>query len=318
MISLMEILKEENNKPKAIILAGGAGSGKSYIINNTLGELKNNIFIPRNSSQKFLYLNPDDIVEKRGISIGEAMKEFNEIFSKTIEKNQNIIWDTTGSNIKNTIEKLPNYNKFMVMVYTHPIISILQNKKRDRRIPINAVISTWNNVYSNIKEYKNILGNNFTLLQNIIPGYEKEIQEFNQAAKNGKESLKQYLKDLIEQDPEGFRSTFSKPFEFENKNIENAFEKTLTQTSYSLKDKSLLKSIKKEYEAEYKKKGEFPNRDFLEKKLLSARKTQERNDSNYNEDIESIINKLFSPQFNDLIKPNTPEEVQQKLKNFSL
>ena len=245
------------------------------------------------------------------------MGEFNQIFSNVLDKNQNLIWDTVGANIKNTLGKLQDYNKFMVMVYTHPIVSILQNKKRDRRLPIEAVLKTWDSVYGNIPEYKKILGDNFNLLQNNIPGYEKEIKAFNQAVQGGKESLKKYLTDLVEQDPEGFKSSFSKPFEFETKEIENSFEETLPQTSYSDKDEDILKQIQREYEKEYKKIGSNPGKDILEKKIKSSRNTKARNEKNYNENIEGIISKLSSPEFKQLTEPNPPEQVQQKLKAFA-
>ena len=317
MVSLLQILKEAVDGPKAIVLAGGAGAGKSYIAKNILGDLKDGKFKPKGSSQEFLYLNPDDIVEKKGVSLGAAMGEFNQIFQDTTEKNQNLIWDTTGTNVKNTLGKLQDYNKFMVMVYTHPIVSILQNKKRDRRLPIEAVLKTWDSVYGNIPEYKKILGDNFNILQNNIPGYEKDIKEFNQAVQGGKESLKKYLSDLVGQDPEGFKSSFSKPFEFETKEIEASFEETLPQTSYSDKDEDILKQIQREYEKEYKKRGEDPGKDILEKKIKSVRNTKARNEKNYNENIEGIVSKLSSPEFKQFIEPNTPEEVQQKLKAFA-
>ena len=317
MVSLLKLLNEAVNGPKAIVLAGGAGSGKSYITKNVLGDLKNGVFKPKSSSTEFLYLNPDDIVEKKGVSLGAAMGEFNQIMGDVLSQKQNIIWDTTGANIKNTLGKLDGYDKFMVMVYTHPIVSILQNKQRDRRLPVEAVLKTWDSVYGNIPEYKTILGDNFNLLQNNIPGYEKEIKAFNQAVQGGKESLKKYLTDLVEQDPEGFKSSFSKSFEFETKEIETSFQQTLPQTSYSDEDEDILKQIKKEYEKEYKKKGEDPGKDVLEKKIKSARTTKIRNEKNYNENIEGIISKLSSPEFKQLTEPNTPEQVQQKLKAFA-
>jgi tRNA A37 threonylcarbamoyladenosine biosynthesis protein TsaE len=66
MISLLQLLKEATGTPKAIILGGGAGSGKTYLVKNVLGDLKDGNFIPKGSSENFTYLNPDDIIEKTG------------------------------------------------------------------------------------------------------------------------------------------------------------------------------------------------------------------------------------------------------------
>ena len=318
MIRLRDILNEVSGKnPKAIILGGGAGSGKTYVTKNLLGKVDDGVFTPYGSSESFTYLNPDDIIEKTGVSLGAAMGEFNKIFTQTSADKQNILWDTTAANVKNTLSKLPGYDKMLVMVYTHPIISILQNAKRDRTLPLEAVIKTWDNVYSNIEVYKNELGDNFVLVQNIIPGYEKEIKDFDNAVKGGKDKLKQYLSDLLSSDPEKFKSSFSKPFEFSSPEIKSSFEESLPQTTFDeKKDSGILKSIKKEFEKEYQKKNENPGPQVLEKKIKSARNTKERNEKNYNENIEGIVNKLTSPQFRQLIEPTSDEEVKSKITSF--
>jgi hypothetical protein len=317
MISLIKLLKEATGTPKAIILGGGAGSGKTYLVSNILGTLKNGNFIPKGSSENFTYLNPDDIVEKTGASLGDAMVQFRDIFDNAIENKQNILWDTTAANIKNTLGKLPGYDKMLVMVYTHPIVSILQNAKRSRTLPMDAVIKTWNNVYGNIKPYQDELGDNFILIQNIIPGYEKEIKEFNNAVKQGPEKLKKYLTDLLLSDPEKFKSSFSKPFDFSSKEIKNAFENALKQSSYKEReDEDILKQVKKEFEKEYQKKNEDPGVEVLEKKLKSARNAKERDAKNYEEDIQGIVDKLTSPEFEKLITPVSKEELQQKVSAF--
>ena len=76
------------------------------------------------------------------------------------------------------------------------------------------------------------------------------------------------------------------------------------------------KSIKKEFEKEYQKKNENPGPQVLEKKIKSARNTKERNEKNYNENIEGIVNKLTSPQFRQLIEPTSDEEVKSKITSF--
>ena len=317
MISLLQLLKEATGTPKAIILGGGAGSGKTYLVKNVLGDLKNGNFIPKGSSENFTYLNPDDIVEKTGASLGAAISQFKDIFDNAVENKQNVLWDTTAANVKNTLGKLPGYDKMLVMVYTHPIVSILQNAKRSRTLPIDAVIKTWNNVYGNIKTYQDELGDNFILIQNIIPGYEKDIEEFNKAINQGEEGLKKYLTDLFLSDPEKFKSSFSKPFDFSSKEIGDAFENALKQSSYNEKeDEDILKQIKKEFEKAYQKKNEDPGVEVLEKKLKSARNTKERNAKNYEEDIQGIVDKLTSPEFEKLITPSSKEELQQKVSAF--
>jgi hypothetical protein len=318
MISLVQLLKEAVNNPKAIILAGGAGAGKSYTIKNLLGDLdeKSGVFTPKGSSMEFKYMNIDDFIEKEGLSLGAAQSKFRPIFQDAQDKKENIIWDTTGANLKNTLSQLPGYDKFMVMVYTHPIISILQNTKRDRKLPLDIVLKTWNKAYGNITDYKESLGDKFALIQNIIPGYEKEVEAFNKAAQGGKDSLKKYLTDLVAKDEGKFKSSFSREFNFSSEEIEDAFNTTLPQTSYTKTDDAILKNVKKEFEKEYNKKGENPGAQVLDRKLQSARKTKERNIKNRDENLKGVVDKLTSPEFKDIIEPTSSDEVKSKFQNF--
>jgi len=315
----MKLILEADGIPKGIILAGGAGVGKTYAVKKLLGNLdeKTGIFTPKGSNLKFKYMNPDDIVEKEGTSLGAAMGKFKEIFQNTQNKKENIIWDTTAANIKNTMAEMSGYDKFMVMVYTHPIISLFQNAKRERTLPMDAAIKTWDSVYSNIEEYKKLFGNNFVLIKNIIPGYEKQVQEFDKAVAGGKDSLKQYLENLISDNAEQFKSSFSKEFKFENKEIEQAFNNALPETSFDeKKDSGILKDVKKEFQKDYLKKNEDPGSELLEKRVQAKRKSKEKREQNYNEDLEGIVNKLTSPQFKEITEPNSEEDIKSKFNSF--
>jgi len=315
----MKLILEADGIPKGIILAGGAGVGKTYAVKKLLGNLdeKTGIFTPKGSNLKFKYMNPDDIVEKEGTSLGAAMGKFKEIFQNTQNEKENIIWDTTAANIKNTMAEMSGYDKFMVMVYTHPIISLFQNAKRERTLPMDAAIKTWDSVYSNIEEYKKLFGNNFVLIKNIIPGYEKQVQEFDKAVAGGKDSLKQYLENLISDNAEQFKSSFSKEFKFENKEIEQAFNNALPETSFDeKKDSGILKDVKKEFQKDYLKKNEDPGSELLEKRVQAKRKSKEKREQNYNEDLEGIVNKLTSPQFKEITEPNSEEDIKSKFNSF--
>ena len=198
-----------------IIMAGGAGAGKSTLVNKIKPSISN-----------FTILNPDDYVEGRkelkGFTKTGKVKEPNltnaslEIDNvdvpKAIENKENFIWDTTASNsdkIKSFIaNNASNYDTLMIMVYTHPIVSFLRNFKRERKVPKLGIIQTWNNVYGNIDTYKNTLGDNFILYQSPDTEYQKEISEFNKAVSEGR--LYEWLEELINSNPEQFISTFRK------------------------------------------------------------------------------------------------------------
>ena len=317
MISLIKLYEEIKSLPKAIIMGGASGAGKSFVAKNYLGKIKNNKFIPKNTTQEFIYLNPDKYVEDDNMSLGQAMGEFRKEFDEVRENKENIFWDTTGANIKNTLSKLQGYNKFMIMVYTHPMVSILQNAKRDRTLPLHAVVKTWNQVYSNIKEYKDKLKDNFALVQNIPPQFEDEIAKFDAALEGGQDQLKQYLEDLVKGDKDKFKTSFAKDFSFENDETKTSFESILPQTNYQEnRDVQHLKNLKKEFQKEFQKEGESPEIEFINKKLKSLQNAQNKKDLRYNEDIEGIVTKLSNPKFKEVILSSNIEDIQGKLNDF--
>lgn len=220
MIKLIDILKEAMApKDKMIILAGGAGAGKSTLINKIKG-----------SAPGFEIINPDKYVEdKNSPMYNNLMQSSMQVDDKDVPAalaaHQSFIWDTTAANaaklfgglyrrkeVPGLINQHPDYDVMMIMVYAHPIVSFLRNFKRERKVPKIAVLSTWNSVYGNIDTYKTKLGDNFVMYQAPDEEYAKEINEFNSAVKTGK--LYDWLNALTLQDKDAFKSTLgNKPTE---------------------------------------------------------------------------------------------------------
>lgn len=312
MIKLINILLESIQTPKAIIMAGAAGSGKTYITEKYLGNIKNGVFKVKGVNTPFKYMNLDVYVEKDNLPLAKAAQKLKGEFEELKQNPQNIFWDTTGANLNNTLKQINNYKTFMVMVYTHPMVSILQNFNRDRSLPLDAVIKTWSNVYSNINDYKNKL-DNFYLIENIPPQYKTDINKFNSVLKRGKDEIKNYLEKLTSSNPDKFKSSFSKEFEFESDDIKNSFEDNIK--GINIDDKH-LKNLKKDFESKYKK-DKNPNSNDIKKKLSSLEKTYQRNQKNKEENLDNLVNKLTSPEFKDVLNPTPPQEVQSKLKEFA-
>jgi len=207
MIKLTELLLEAIDKPKAIIMAGGAAVGKSTVLKSIEPLIKD-----------FTNLNADKYVEdKESPMYGNLSAASSQIKKKdlpnAIEAKRNLIYDTTASNVKTLqpiLDELKNngYDVMMIMVYAHPIISFLRNYKRERKVPAVGVLGTWANVYNLIGEYKNIFGDNFVLVSSpaSTPEEFKEIDNFQEAYESGK--LKEYFSDLFTTGE--FQSTFKK------------------------------------------------------------------------------------------------------------
>jgi predicted kinase len=179
MISLIQLLKEAQNGPKAIFLAGPAGSGKSYISSQ---------LIPNS----FTIINSDDTYEEllKASGIGLKQKDFTpdqlsqasklqaqarkttlDKLSRSIENKNNIVIDGTGAasgpvlKKKQQLEDL-GYETLMLMIYVSPLTSLERNQQRDRSLMPGIVLRTWRDVNKNIETYKQAFGNNFILLNN--------------------------------------------------------------------------------------------------------------------------------------------------------
>jgi len=213
VIKLLELLKEVMApKDKMIIMAGAAGSGKSTLISKI-----------ESATPGFEIINPDKYVEDKDSPMyNNLMQSSMQVDDKDVPdalaNHKSFIWDTTASNanklfgglykrkeVPGLLNQHPDYDVMMIMVYAHPIVSFLRNFKRERRVPRIGVISTWNSVYGNIDTYKSKLGDNFIMYQAPDDEYQTEINEFNEAVKQGR--LYDWLEELTSKDPDQFKST---------------------------------------------------------------------------------------------------------------
>ena len=179
MISLIQLLKEAQNGPKAIFLAGPAGSGKSYISS----QLIPNSFEIINSDDTYEELlkasgiglkqtnfTPDQLSQASKLQ-AQARKTTLDKLSRSIENKNNIVIDGTGAasgpvlKKKQQLEDL-GYETLMLMIYVSPLTSLERNQQRDRSLMPGIVLRTWRDVNRNIETYKQAFGNNFILLNN--------------------------------------------------------------------------------------------------------------------------------------------------------
>jgi len=206
MIKLTDLLKEMINNPKAIIMAGGASVGKSTVLKSLQPVLKG-----------FVDLNADKYVEDKDSSmygnLSAASSQIRKVdLPNAVDKQQNLIYDTTASNLSTlqpTLNKLNDmgYETMMIMVYAHPIVSFLRNYKRERKVPAAGVLGTWVNVYNLLEDYKRIFGDNFILINTPSSSEEEaEIANFEKAYQEG--TLKEYFSNLLSSGQ--FQSSFRK------------------------------------------------------------------------------------------------------------
>jgi len=307
MIKLTDLILEAKDRPKVVIMAGGAGAGKSYLLNQLdLGGIQQ--------------INPDKYVEDPNHpahnSLGKAVAQTNKDVAQAIDSRTSFVWDTTASNpqkVKDLISA--GYDVYMVMVYTHPMISYISNFTRDRNIPAPAVFSTWRNVYQLIADYNKMLKGNLSIFVNDRGGeYDKEIKAFNLAAKNGPAGIKDYLQNYNEKHDIG-GSTFFQPIEM-SKEEEDEFSKATQGIDWDKENRSEDKAIKKAFLDAYKKNGVGPGDDKLKDAVKKYRSTKEKNDQRHLEVLENIAEMIYSPVFQELLKHSTASEIDSNVQNF--
>lgn len=220
MIKLATLLKEIAGKPKAIFLAGPAGSGKTYIskqiipsslkvinVDNTYEELLKASGM--GMSQKDF--TPDQLSQAAKL-MGQAQKTTREKLSQSIEDKNDIVIDGTGAasgpilKKKQQLEDL-GYETLMLMIYVSPLTSLERNQQRDRSLLPSIVLRTWRDVNKNIDVYRQAFGDNFILLNNNPENSEKGfspelIQPYLQAstAKGKPKSPEEMAKSKAEKD----------------------------------------------------------------------------------------------------------------------
>jgi len=181
MIGLISLLKEIEGTPKAIFMAGPAGSGKSYISNKlvpsdfqtiNVDDTYEELLKASGIGMKLTQMSPDEL-KKSGELMGQARKATDKKFKNALANANNILIDSVGGSSKSLLKKKQEledlgYQTAMIMTYVSPITSLERNMKRDRSLLPSIVIRSWRDVNKNIDVYKQAFGNNFTLL-NLDP-----------------------------------------------------------------------------------------------------------------------------------------------------
>jgi len=214
MIKLYNLLIEQLNGPKAIILAGAPGAGKGFILSGLdLGNLKvlnvDNTYIDllkkANVSLDLKNATPEER-SKQAKLMAAANKEFKGKVASTIQGKESFILDGTAASIKQTTvlkQQLEEagYEVFMLYVYTDLERSLKQNQDRfeksggeDRSLAPAIVMRTWLSVTKNFIPYKNLFGDNFVSVANTLQ---------DEKLKNVEDVIKKYL--------EPFKPTGTKP-----------------------------------------------------------------------------------------------------------
>jgi dephospho-CoA kinase len=179
MISLVQLLTEATSAPKAIFLAGPAGSGKSYISKQLIPPSFNVINID-DSYEELLKASgmgmsqkdfgPEELSQAAKL-MGQAQKITREKYAELTKDLKDVVVDGTGGASKPLLKKKAElealgYDTLMLALYVSPITSLERNLQRDRNLLPSIVVRTWRDYTKNIEEYKAAFGDNFILINN--------------------------------------------------------------------------------------------------------------------------------------------------------
>lgn len=180
MIKLIDLLKEIQNTshPKAIFLAGPAGSGKTTTINKLVDISQFNIVNVDDEYEKLLKqsglgtkqidFGPEELSQAAKL-MGRAQKLTKEKYEELKQQMSNLIIDGTGAASNPLLKKKKEledlgYECFMVALYVGPITALERNMNRPRSLLPQIVLRTWRDYIQNVETYKQVFNKNFTLI----------------------------------------------------------------------------------------------------------------------------------------------------------
>ena len=166
---------------KAFFLAGGPGSGKSFVVRKTTGGLGMRVVNSDDIFEKLLdkeglskkmpasETEPRDIVRARAKKLTSAKK------ANYVEGRLGLIIDGTGKDydrIARQATKLKQlgYDVHMIFVNTSLDVALERNAERPRSVQEPIVVKSWKSVQSNIGKFSQYFRQNFVVVDNNDAG----------------------------------------------------------------------------------------------------------------------------------------------------
>ena len=183
----MQLLKEVQGRPVAILLAGAPGAGKGSVLADLdLSGLKtlnlDDTIAALSKTDGFTLNQKAADAEDRSKfmkAMAQATKKLKgEQIPQAIANKESFVLDGTSASKNQTIKlvnelKEAGYEVMMLYVYTDLETSLKRNQERfeksggeDRSLLPGSVLSTWKSVTQNFKDYQNLFGDNFVSVAN--------------------------------------------------------------------------------------------------------------------------------------------------------
>ena len=167
---------------KAFFMAGGPGSGKSYVAGKTTAGLglkvvnSDIVFENYLKQARLSFEMPDTQAAQRDARRAAAKQVTAKRQDNFVEGRLGMVIDGTGkdySKISSQASQLKaiGYDVHMIFVNTSLDVALERNKQRPRKVPEKIVIDAWNSVQKNIGQFQRFFGNkNFIIVDNNDAG----------------------------------------------------------------------------------------------------------------------------------------------------
>ena len=162
---------------KAFFLAGGPGSGKSFVVRKTTGGTGLKVVNSDNAFEKLLkdanlsLKMPESEADAREPVRDRAKAITKKQQANYLEGRLGLIIDGTGkdydkiSNQSNELRQL-GYDTHLIFVNTSLDVALERNAKRSRSVPESVVIKSWKAVQANIGKFNNHFKQNLIIVDN--------------------------------------------------------------------------------------------------------------------------------------------------------
>ena len=173
-------LQEGLNDPnifKAFFLAGGPGSGKSFVVRATTGGTGLQIVNSDDAFERYLkqaglsQKMPEDETDQRDVERARAKRVTDARKSGYVGGRLGLIIDGTGKDYdkiaKQSIQlRQLGYDTHMIFVNTSLDVALERNAKRSRSVPESIAVRSWKDVQSNIGKFSQHFRQNFVVVDN--------------------------------------------------------------------------------------------------------------------------------------------------------
>ena len=162
---------------KAVFLAGGPGSGKSYVVSKVVSGMGLKVINSDEPFERYLVKAglslkmPDEEQTERDIERKRAKKVTSARKGHAVDGRLGIIIDGTGKDYDKMIRQAAHlqelgYETSMVFVNTTLETALERNRKRARSVPPEIAKQGWNDVQKNLPRFQRYFGKRFFVADN--------------------------------------------------------------------------------------------------------------------------------------------------------